>query len=177
MKKIMIALAAIATATVVNAAACSWTGAAIALRSGETATQYTMYLLDASVTSASDMATLLSAGDTSKLAAATVETTTGIAVGTTAARWSKTGFGNFTAGNEYTFYTVIFNNAVADADAYMITAEKTATAPDSGSLAMAFGTQASNTWNEMSSSSVPEPTSRLLLLLGVAGLALKRKRA
>ena len=175
MKKLMLTLAAIATATVVNAAACSWSGAGITLQTGDVATQYTMYLLDASVTSASDMATYLSAGDTSKLAAATVETTTGIAVGTTAARWNKAGFGDFTAGNDYTFYTVILNNAVADANAYMITAEKTSTAPDSGSLAMAFGTQASNTWNEMAS--VPEPTSGLLLLLGVAGLALKRKRA
>jgi hypothetical protein len=51
----------------------------------------------------------------------------------------------------------------------------TADAPSSGSLSMTFGTQTSNTWNEMAA--VPEPTSGLLLLLGVAGLALRRKRA
>ena len=89
MKKLMLTLAAIATATVVNAAACAWSGAGVTLQTGDVATQYTMYLLDASVTSASDMATYLSAGDTSKLAAATVQTTTGIAVGTTAARWNS----------------------------------------------------------------------------------------
>ena len=37
---------------------------------------------------------------------------------------------------------------------------------------LAFGTQASQSW-----AAVPEPTSGLLLLLGMAGLALKRKRA
>ena len=176
MKKLMLTLAAIATATVVNAAACAWSGAGVTLQTGDVATQYTMYLLDASVTSASDMATYLSAGDTSKLAAATVQTTTGVAVGTTAARWNSS-FGNYTAGDEYTYYTVILDGAIDTADAYMITAEKTAKVPAAGNLVMGFGTQASNTWNEMSSSSVPEPTSGLLLLLGVAGLALKRKRA
>ena len=32
-------------------------------------------------------------------------------------------------------------------------------------------------WNTMTSSPVPEPTSGLLLLLGMAGLALRRRRA
>lgn len=175
MKKIMLAIAAVATASVVNAAACSWSGAAVALQTtGDAATSYAIYLLDASVTSASDMTALLSAGDTSKIAAATVANTSGIAAGTTMARWSTT-FGDYTAGESYTYYTVIFNDALASADHYMITGEKTATVPDSGDLSMAFGTQASNTWNEMAA--VPEPTSGLLLLLGVAGLALRRKRA
>ena len=174
MKNLMLTLAAIATATVVNAAACSWSGAGITLQTGDVATQYTMYLLDASVTSASDMATYLSAGDTSKLAAATVQTTTGIAVGTTAARWNSS-FGNYSAGENYTYYTVIFDNAIDAADAYMITTEKTASVPSSGSMMMAFGTQASNTWNTMAA--VPEPTSGLLMLVGLAGLALRRRRA
>ncbi len=34
-----------------------------------------------------------------------------------------------------------------------------------------------STWSTVSTATVPEPTSGLLLLLGVAGLALKRKRA
>ena len=174
MKKIMFTIAAIATATVVNAAACAWSGAGVALQTGDVATQYTMYLLDASVTDAATMSAYLAKGDTSYIADATVQTTTGIAVGTTAARWNTT-FGDFTAEESFTFYTVIFNDALDKADSYMITAEKTAKAPSSGSMAMAFGTQASNTWNEMAA--VPEPTSGLLLLLGMAGLALRRKRA
>ena len=173
MKKIIIALAAIATATVVNAAACQWSGMGVAVQAGDTATQYTMYLLDASVTDAATMSGYLASGDTSYLAAATVGTTTGIAQGT-AARWNSN-FGDFTAGESYTFYTVILNDSLANADAYMITTEKTAQAPSSGNLAMAFGTQASNTWNTMAA--VPEPTSGLLMLVGLAGLALRRRRA
>ncbi len=174
MKKIMIALAVVAMATVVNAAACAWTGMGIVkVDAADVATSYTMYLLDASVTDASTMAGYLASGDTSYLSAATVTTTTGLAAGQ-AVRWAST-FGDYTAGNSYTYYTVIFNNDVADADHYMITAEKTATVPASGNLAMTFGTQASNTWNTMAA--VPEPTSGLLMLVGLAGLALRRRRA
>ena len=174
MKKIVLTIVAMMTAIVVNAAACNWSGTAIAVQSGEVATQYTMYLLDASVTDAATMAGYLTNGDTSYLAAATVGTTTGIAQGTNA-RWSKTGFGDFASGDSFTFYTVILNDTVENADSYMITAEKTATAPSSGALQMSFGTQASNTWNTMAA--VPEPTSGLLTLVGLAGLALRRRRA
>lgn len=38
-------------------------------------------------------------------------------------------------------------------------------------------TQDINNWSSVAAQSVPEPTSGLLLLLGMAGLALKRKRA
>ena len=174
MKKIMIALAIVATATVVNAAACAWSGLGVAkVDAADAATQYTMYLLDASVTDATTMAGYLASGDTSYLSAAMVTTTSGIAAGT-AVRWN-TIFGDYTAGDSYTYYTVIFNGAVTDADHFMITSEKTASVPASGSLAMAFGTQASNTWNTMTA--VPEPTSGLLMLVGLAGLALRRRRA
>jgi len=50
-------------------------------------------------------------------------------------------------------------------------------ANDSTSKTIAFGNQASNLAANNFTVNVPEPTSGLLLLLGVAGLALKRKRA
>lgn len=46
-----------------------------------------------------------------------------------------------------------------------------------GSLSVAAKWDASSQMTSFATSSVPEPTSGLLLLLGVAGLALKRKRA
>ena len=42
---------------------------------------------------------------------------------------------------------------------------------------VAFGNMATATQNAGNWAAVPEPTSGLLLLLGMAGLALKRKRA
>ena len=177
MKKLMILVAAASLAGLVNAATCNWSGAAVALQSTtDDATKYTVSLLDAAVTDASTMAGYLSKGDTSYLAAATVTTTSGIAAGTTAARWSYNGFGSYTAGDAYTYYSVVFNDAVDSADYFMITDEKDATVPSSGSLQMAFGSQASNSWVAMSSSPVPEPTSGILMLLGMAGLALRRKQ-
>ncbi len=175
MKKIILSIGVVALCATIKAATCSWTGAGVALyASGDSATSYSIYLLDNSVTSASDMATALSGGDTSLISAATVYQTSGIAVSTTSARWAVSGIGDYTAGDSYTYYTVIFNNDMASADAYMITSTLTKTVPASGSMAMTFGTQASNTWQTMS---VPEPTSGLLMLLGVAGLALRRRRA
>ena len=170
MKKIMITLAAVATAMVVNAATCAWSGSSVAVQAGDVATQYTMYLLDASIIDAATMAGYLSSGDTSYIAAATIETTTGVAQGANA-RWTKS-FGDYTAGESFTYYTVIFDNTLADAESYMITTEKTASVPASGNLVMGFGSQASNTWQ-----AIPEPTSGLLMLVGLAGLALRRRRA
>ncbi len=46
-----------------------------------------------------------------------------------------------------------------------------------GTKGIAFGNMASATQNASNWAAVPEPTSGLLMLLGIAGLALKRKRA
>ena len=46
-----------------------------------------------------------------------------------------------------------------------------------GAGALTASASAANGWAAVSSTDVPEPTSGLLMLLGVAGLALRRKRA
>ena len=82
---------------------------------------------------------------------------------------------------QYTAYAVIFNSDTAAADGtydFMVTGTRTATTMDSagsGSRSFAIGSQSGATW--YTTESVPEPTSGLLMLLGVAGLALRRRRA
>lgn len=171
MKKLIIMFAALVMAVGVNAAACVWSGVNVTkIISTDEATSYTMYLIDASITDSSTMAGYLANGDVSYLSAATVTTTSGIAA-SDKIRWTKT-FGDYVSGGEYTYYTVILNGTTENANHYMVTAERTQTAPDTGSMSMAFGNQISNTWYEMA----PEPTSGLLALLGFAGLALRRRR-
>ena len=76
----------------------------------------------------------------------------------------------------YDFYFVVFN----DADATKATEYAMVSAPNKAYSGMdakfsASGTFAASTpWQ---TASVPEPTSGLLMLLGVAGLALRRRRA
>lgn len=84
---------------------------------------------------------------------------------------------DFTSGDSLTAFTVIFNvTDIADIDeatAFMVTDNKTVSLTSStGAKPFAFGNQSAATWQ-----AVPEPTSGLLMLVGLAGLALRRKRA
>lgn len=81
-------------------------------------------------------------------------------------------------GKTYNFYFVI-----EDSGKTFSSAESTPSVIKSGQAQatattnIAFANMTSATQNAGSWQSVPEPTSGLLLLLGMAGLALKRKRA
>ena len=75
-------------------------------------------------------------------------------------------------GTTYQFYFVIEDNGKA-----FTSAEKTGVAASTQTVSLTFGNMATATQNASSWQTVPEPTSGLMLLLGVAGLALKRKRA
>ena len=185
----MITLAVVAMAACTQAASLNWMIAGTQAYGEDTsASGYATYLfltatggdygagtvtsaeLNAALESASTFATFVSEN-------AAVSKALNQAGGATGA----TGFNgnNFGAGDSLSAVVVIVDAAnAADATAYMVTAEKSVTwTSATGAQTLQFGTQAANTWNAFPTSNVPEPTSGLLLLLGMAGLALRRKQA
>ena len=91
-----------------------------------------------------------------------------------------TGLTGFSSGSLTAFAVVVDSTELANAENYFLAsggAEKTATFTSAtGAKPLAWGDQTSYTQGagKWTSTSVPEPTSGLLLLLGMAGLALKR---
>lgn len=83
------------------------------------------------------------------------------------------------AGGSQNFHLIVFNNGDISKATYFYAGEKfSATVDASLDTTIAFGsvktgTQSASNWTAIST---PEPTSGLLLLFGMAGLALKRKR-
>lgn len=80
-------------------------------------------------------------------------------------------------------FAVIYDaSTVAGAKHYIVSGITEKTVPEGGTnITITFGNMgqnnASNMFNNSSWVAVPEPTSGILLLLGAAGLALKRKKA
>jgi len=95
---------------------------------------------------------------------------------------AATGLASFKADDSISAFAVIFDNAdPTQAENYMIAQNTSGVQIQSASWTSAVGaktliwgsqTTAGTTWT-----AIPEPTSGLLMLLGMAGLALKRKRA
>ena len=92
----------------------------------------------------------------------------------------------FSAGDSISAYAVIFNAAtIADATQVMISEVRSATVGSAGgNISLAFGnmmaTNSSNSFNGASfvpTSGIPEPTSGLLMLVGLGALALRRRKA
>lgn len=86
--------------------------------------------------------------------------------------------GTLSAGDTANGYIVLFDTAsAADANNFAYTAAMSEKVPATGAnITLSYGTFASAT-SGWQTTAVPEPTSGLLMLLGVAGLALRRRRA
>ena len=185
----MIALAVAACAVVANAAAFNWTssgtasGKVINDKTGSAlysaATPYTLYLFDAAVTSQD---TLLAGLRDNKA----ITTFTSVASQTLAnnSQITAQGFSYGSAGTEYNYYFAVING-----DDVFLSASKAVSGQASDTANVAFaglGTATKNVFADSTATfaangagwyAVPEPTSGLLMLLGMAGLALRRRRA
>ena len=165
MKKILIAAAIVMTAIVSQAAAFKWTAANVYDSSGSS--KYTgtaaIYAYTTDVASAVKVADAYVVSGTFKSDAA------GTATGYTA-EWADA-----VVDTTYNFYMVIEDGGKAfdSSDVKVVAGKAIAT----GATSVGFGNMTTYTQNASNWAAVPEPTSGLLLLLGMAGLALKRKRA
>ena len=186
MKKLMIALATVAMSVVANAAAVTWQSGTILDPNGDTANKsVTAYLwvIDAATYNT------LSANTTGAAMSDAVYAAYGDKTGDayTSATTSKKGVANLiddskSYGESQSAYSVLlYTYGSGDDLQYMGNVGKvTFESPmdmDSeamGSFLLGNTSAGATAW---STAAVPEPTSGLLLLLGMAGLALKRKRA
>lgn len=187
MKKLTVLFVSLMIAAAVNAASYNWSGVNVKVNSKNTdVTSYTIYLVDASMISSDALSGQIAAGNYSSLNAVNVVATKtgGILQQAqvkdqygeyhTVFRWSQTeGLDNSELNGEY--YTIILNGDLGEATHYLITQTQSASSPIQGSAAINFGNQINNVWYPITPA--PEPTSGLLILIGAAGLALKRKNS
>ena len=183
MKKLMF-IAAAALVFCANAAICNWDVDTVYNPStGDTSTGFLVYYFDADTagTSVSDANTALASKNAATINAFLAN---GYAADDVTDDGSTGGFTPDIYGNGATVnaYLVIFNaDSVASADyAFVSGIESGATGGLGQSANISFGdlddTATLANWTKISSGGIPEPTSGLLLLVGGAMLALRRKR-
>jgi len=164
MKKLMIAFAAVALATCAQAVSVSWSATGLKDIYGTawaSSTQFTTY---------SAVATFWDSTGATQLA--TSDGTFTQKMGSFAGSWGD-------AAVSTTYYAQL---VITDKDGNAYTSEKasfTTTTSGTRSINFATGNNFDSKTNKFADSewvAAPEPTSGLLLLLGVAGLALRRKQ-
>ena len=185
MKKIVVAVAMFCVNLIANAGSVMWGSTTIYNASGakvkNTATMYVYILTDADAYAAltdvwATYGNDVKAGGSSATSKATSNNLTSKATANAP---------NGTATANTTYYAAIIATYGTGDDMKYYVEKATATTGDDGNGTYQFGTgaldsaaAAAGAWKSAGGSSpVPEPTSGLLMLLGVAGLALKRKRA
>ena len=177
MKKLIIAAAIACAAAISQAATVNWNISGVKADGGAAPTAgWAVMAFYTEVGAGSDaIESAIAKGKAGDLAFDTASLSVSMSKGKVAAR-----DGNATGtdiSKNYDFYFVVFNNSDATkADKYaMVSALNQEYSSLDANYSVAGVFSASTAW--VATSSVPEPTSGLLMLLGVAGLALRRKRA
>ena len=171
MKKIMIATAALMFAVAANAGSVNWSFFDVVSPSDDSSlyTGGVAYLFESSVSASAVEAAILDGTFATSYAGQAVYT----------ASFEE---GEFSTGsilnNEYsgatTFFTVVLDNEATPGN-YIMGEEVTQTIGTTGRKNFDwYYADNAGTWQTVA---VPEPTSGLLLMLGMAGLALRRKKA
>jgi len=191
MKKLMMMIAVVAAAVAANAATVTWSATKGYLYAGNSSDKVTsgdayLMFVTASYTQ-SDLVNAFNAADGDSAATIAAMTASGaLATGTgtvgSNARIALTD-STYTMSGDMSAYFVVFNGGnmyVSDAtDALYdsVTASGTATFAAMSTTSKAAAMDASAGYTGAGWYAVPEPTSGLLMLVGLAGLALRRRRA
>lgn len=182
MKKIMIMLASVAVAAVVNAASVTWSTVAMYNADGAkvkaTATMY-VYLMDKTAYDGlSDI--WATYGDDVKKGGTTATNAGGTKSASLTSKASVSAPKDTAVANTTYYAAIVTTYGTGDAMQYYVEKASVTTGDDgNGVFNVGVGkldsaTAAAGAWT---AAAVPEPTSGLLMLLGIAGLALRRRRA
>ena len=175
MKKLMITLATVALGAAVQASTVSWGAANIGpVKSGDDMSTYTAYIVD-DASYAYNKVTDSTVLDAIKVAASSTDLVKTSSTATTGKLPSGLSFtDSYITGNTPSYYLIFVNG---DESKFAVSQLKQGTVTQAGTLAMGFTNQASYTSADKWAAIAPEPTTGLLMLLGMGALALRRRRA